>query len=192
MEYEVARTLAIAISQSVRLENAPAEATGQAGGADEEAETTEQRLPRQQVRRAAKRPQQRLVEVAEREQARDGEQDAARVDVRDRREPPSARRVVEDARIDEAVATAGVLLGFFPPVTNKGTSAGRLQGLVLAPSDLSSYKEILVSRESSSTPKQPTAIVLQGKIIADWFTGRFSAPTARKMTGSGATRTSAR
>jgi hypothetical protein len=55
-------------------------------------------------------------------------------------------------------------LGFFPPVTNKGTSAGRLQGLVLAPSDLSSYKEILVSRESSSTPKQPTAIVLQGKI----------------------------
>jgi hypothetical protein len=55
-------------------------------------------------------------------------------------------------------------LGFFPPVTNKGTSAGRLQGLVLAPSDLASYKEILVSREPSSTPKQPTAIVLQGKI----------------------------
>jgi hypothetical protein len=53
-------------------------------------------------------------------------------------------------------------LGFFPPVTGKGTSKGRLQGLVAAPSDLTSYKDILVSREPSSAPKQPTAIVLQG------------------------------
>ena len=55
-------------------------------------------------------------------------------------------------------------LGFFPPVTSKGTAKGRLQGLVAAPSDLNAYNEILVSREPSSTPKQPTAIVLQGRI----------------------------
>ena len=55
-------------------------------------------------------------------------------------------------------------LGFFPPVSGKGTSKGRLQGLVAAPSDLGSYNEILVSREPSSSPKQPTAIVLQGSI----------------------------
>jgi hypothetical protein len=55
-------------------------------------------------------------------------------------------------------------LGFFPPVTSKGTSKGKLQGLVAAPADLSTYKEILVSREPSSAPKQPTAIVLQGKL----------------------------
>jgi hypothetical protein len=55
-------------------------------------------------------------------------------------------------------------LGFFPPVTGKGTSKGRLQGLVAAPSDLSSYKELLVTREASSTPKTPTAIVLRGAV----------------------------
>jgi hypothetical protein len=55
-------------------------------------------------------------------------------------------------------------LGFFPPVTSKGTSKGRLQGLVAAPSDLSSYKEMLVTREASSTPKTPTAIVLRGAL----------------------------
>jgi anti-sigma factor RsiW len=55
-------------------------------------------------------------------------------------------------------------LGFFPPVTGTGTSKGKLQGLVAAPSDLSTYKEILVSREPSSAPKQPTAIVLQGDL----------------------------
>jgi hypothetical protein len=55
-------------------------------------------------------------------------------------------------------------LGFFPPVTGKGTSKGRLQGLVAAPSDLSSYKEILVSREPSNAPKSPTSIVLQGSL----------------------------
>jgi hypothetical protein len=55
-------------------------------------------------------------------------------------------------------------LGFFPPVTGKGTSKGRLQGLVAAPSDLSSYKEILVSREPSNAPKKPTTIVLQGSL----------------------------
>jgi hypothetical protein len=55
-------------------------------------------------------------------------------------------------------------LGFFPPVTGKGKQAGRLQGLVAAPSDLSAYKEIVVSREPSSTPKQPSQIVLQGSL----------------------------
>jgi anti-sigma-K factor RskA len=55
-------------------------------------------------------------------------------------------------------------LGFFPPVSGTGTSKGKLQGLVAAPSDLSTYKEILVSREPSSAPKQPTAIVLQGDL----------------------------
>jgi hypothetical protein len=55
-------------------------------------------------------------------------------------------------------------LGFFPPVTGKGSSKGRLQGLVAAPSDLASYKEILVSREPSSAPKRPTQIVLQGSL----------------------------
>jgi hypothetical protein len=55
-------------------------------------------------------------------------------------------------------------LGFFPPVTSTGKSAGRLQGLVAAPADLATYKELLVSREPSSNPKQPTAIVLQGAI----------------------------
>jgi hypothetical protein len=55
-------------------------------------------------------------------------------------------------------------LGFFPVVTSKGKSAGRLQGLVGAPPDLTSYKEMLVSREPSSTPKQPTQIVLRGAL----------------------------
>jgi hypothetical protein len=55
-------------------------------------------------------------------------------------------------------------LGFFPPVTSKGSSAGRLQGLVAAPPDLTSYQEMLVTREPSSTPKQPTKVVLQGSL----------------------------
>lgn len=55
-------------------------------------------------------------------------------------------------------------LGFFPVVTSKGTNKGRLQGLVEAPSDFGSYKEMLVSRESSSTPKAPTAIILKGSL----------------------------
>jgi hypothetical protein len=55
-------------------------------------------------------------------------------------------------------------LGFFPVVQGKGKSAGRLQGLVGAPSDLTAYKEMLVTREASSTPKQPTQIVLQGSL----------------------------
>jgi hypothetical protein len=55
-------------------------------------------------------------------------------------------------------------LGFFPPVTATGTTKGRLQGLVAAPADLNTYKEVVVSREPSSTPKQPTAVVLQGRI----------------------------
>jgi hypothetical protein len=55
-------------------------------------------------------------------------------------------------------------LGFFPVVSSKGTNKGRLQGLVAAPDDLNSYKEMLVSREPSSTPKQPTSIILQGSL----------------------------
>lgn len=55
-------------------------------------------------------------------------------------------------------------LGFFPVVTGKGTNKGRLQGLVEAPSDFASYKEMLVSRETSSTPKAPTAIILKGSL----------------------------
>ncbi|WP_187368856.1 sigma factor-like helix-turn-helix DNA-binding protein [Baekduia soli] len=55
-------------------------------------------------------------------------------------------------------------LGFFPPVTGSGSSKGRLQGLVAAPSDLASYTEILVSREPGSKPTRPTAVVLTGKL----------------------------
>jgi len=55
-------------------------------------------------------------------------------------------------------------LGFFPVVTATGKSAGRLQGLVAAPADLTSYKQMLVSREASSTPKQPSQVVLQGSL----------------------------
>ncbi len=55
-------------------------------------------------------------------------------------------------------------LGFFPPVTGSGAGKGRLQGLVAAPSDLATYKEILVTREASSTPKQPTNLILKGSI----------------------------
>lgn len=55
-------------------------------------------------------------------------------------------------------------LGFFPPVTGSGANKGRLQGLVAAPSDLASYQEMLVTREASSTPKQPTTIILKGSI----------------------------
>jgi hypothetical protein len=40
----------------------------------------------------------------------------------------------------------------------------RLQGLVAAPSDLASYQEMLVTREASSTPKQPTTLVLKGSL----------------------------
>ena len=55
-------------------------------------------------------------------------------------------------------------LGFFPPVSGSGANKGRLQGLVAAPSDLASYKEMLVTREASSTPKQPTTVILKGAI----------------------------
>jgi hypothetical protein len=55
-------------------------------------------------------------------------------------------------------------LGFFPVVTGSGADKGRLQGLVAAPSDLASYNEMLVTRERSSTPKQPSTIVLKGSI----------------------------
>jgi hypothetical protein len=55
-------------------------------------------------------------------------------------------------------------LGFFPPVTGSGDDKGRLQGLVAAPTDLASYTELLVTRERSSAPKQPTTIVLKGAL----------------------------
>jgi hypothetical protein len=55
-------------------------------------------------------------------------------------------------------------LGFFPVVTGKGTNKGKLQGLVEAPSDLTSYKEMLITRETSSTPKAPTTIILKGSL----------------------------
>jgi hypothetical protein len=55
-------------------------------------------------------------------------------------------------------------LGFFPVVTGSGANKGRLQGLVAAPSDLASYTEMLVTREPSSTPKQPSTIILKGTI----------------------------
>jgi hypothetical protein len=61
-------------------------------------------------------------------------------------------------------SSAAKFLGFFPVVTGSGTAKGRLQGLVAAPSDLASYKEMLVTRETSSTPKEPSTIVLQGPI----------------------------
>jgi hypothetical protein len=55
-------------------------------------------------------------------------------------------------------------LGFFPVVPGSGTDKGRLQGLVPAPSDFSSYREMLVTREPSSTPKTPSTIILKGTI----------------------------
>lgn len=55
-------------------------------------------------------------------------------------------------------------LGFFPVVTGSGSAKGRLQGLVEAPGDFSTYKEMLVTREASSTPKAPTTIVLKGSL----------------------------
>jgi anti-sigma factor RsiW len=55
-------------------------------------------------------------------------------------------------------------LGFFPVVTGKGTNKGRLQGLVAAPTDFANYKEILITRETSSSPKAPTTIILRGSL----------------------------
>jgi Sigma-70, region 4 len=55
-------------------------------------------------------------------------------------------------------------LGFFPVVTGKGANKGKLQGLVASPSDFSSYNEMLITRETSSTPKQPSTIVLKGSL----------------------------
>lgn len=55
-------------------------------------------------------------------------------------------------------------LGFFPPVTGSGDDKGKLQGLVEAPNDLTSYKEMLITREASSTPKTPTKVILKGSL----------------------------
>jgi hypothetical protein len=60
--------------------------------------------------------------------------------------------------------TKSKFLGFFPAVTASGTDKGRLQGLVAAPSDFASYQELLVTREPSSKPKQPSTIILKGSI----------------------------
>jgi hypothetical protein len=62
------------------------------------------------------------------------------------------------------VGTKVKFLGFFPVVPGTGTDKGRLQGLVPAPSDFSSYREMLVTREPSSTPKTPSTIILKGAI----------------------------
>jgi hypothetical protein len=62
------------------------------------------------------------------------------------------------------VGTKVKFLGFFPVVPSTGTDKGRLQGLVPAPSDFSSYREMLVTREPSSTPKTPSTIILKGSI----------------------------
>jgi hypothetical protein len=55
-------------------------------------------------------------------------------------------------------------LGFFQPVTSTGTDKGKLQGIVAAPTDLSSYTTMLITRESSSSPRTPSATVLSGQI----------------------------
>src|ERR1700704_6559735 len=96
MEYELARRLAIVIERSVRLENAPTEATRQAGGADEETETTEQGLPGQQVGLTAERPHQGLVQVTEGKQARDGEQRRLRQRGKDARQVEKRQQLDED------------------------------------------------------------------------------------------------
>lgn len=55
-------------------------------------------------------------------------------------------------------------VGFFPPVAGSGRSKGRLQGLQRAPSDLGQYREVLITREQSDSPKTPTNVVLQGSL----------------------------
>jgi hypothetical protein len=55
-------------------------------------------------------------------------------------------------------------LGFFQPVTSTGTDRGKLQGIVAAPTDLASYTTMLITRESSSSPRTPSATVLSGAI----------------------------
>jgi len=55
-------------------------------------------------------------------------------------------------------------LGFFPPVSGSGSAKGRLQGIVEAPSDLSRYSELLVTRETTDSPKRPGRVILQGTL----------------------------
>jgi hypothetical protein len=55
-------------------------------------------------------------------------------------------------------------MGFFQPVTSRGTDKGKLQGIVAAPDNLSTYTDMLISRESSSSPRTPTTVVLTGRI----------------------------
>jgi Sigma-70, region 4 len=54
-------------------------------------------------------------------------------------------------------------LGFFQAVTSSGTDKGKLQGIVAAPTDLTSYTDMIISRESSSSPRTPTTVVLTGR-----------------------------
>jgi hypothetical protein len=61
-------------------------------------------------------------------------------------------------------ASRTTFLGFFQPVTGKGTDRGKLQGIVAAPTNLSTYTDMIVSREASSSPRAPTAVVLTGRI----------------------------
>lgn len=55
-------------------------------------------------------------------------------------------------------------MGFFPKVAGSGSAKGRLQGLKLAPSDLGDYREVLITREQSDSPKTPTNVVLRGTL----------------------------
>lgn len=55
-------------------------------------------------------------------------------------------------------------LGFFQGVTSRGTDKGKLQGIVAAPDNLSAYTDMIISRESSSSPRTPTTVVLTGRI----------------------------
>jgi hypothetical protein len=54
-------------------------------------------------------------------------------------------------------------LGFFQAVTGSGTDKGKLQGIVAAPDNLSTYTDMIISRESSSSPRTPTNVVLTGR-----------------------------
>ena len=57
----------MAVAGSVRFENAAAEAPGQPGGTDQEAQTGKHGFPGQQTRLTSEGPEQGLVQVAERE-----------------------------------------------------------------------------------------------------------------------------
>jgi hypothetical protein len=55
-------------------------------------------------------------------------------------------------------------LGFAPAVTSKGKQSGRLEFANAFPSGAQQYKTFLITRESSSSPKQPGPVVLSGPL----------------------------